>query len=283
MGYTGGHSQLRRFMASLRPRTDDDPVVRFETPPGLQMQVDWVEIRRGAHPLHAFCATLGHSRMSFVSFTSDMRVQTLIECHEQAFAFFVGVPRQVLYDNMKTVVIARDAGAAAQHQLHAGFLDYAKHTGFVIKLCRPYRAQTKGKVERFNGYLRRSFVVPLIAQLKQAGLMRDVVTANAQVRDWLDTIANVRVHGTPHAVPAERLIEEALQPIPAPWRGDIAGARPAPELIQETASPPHPRPAIVVDRLAEPLPMQHPLAVYAELLLVASQQHRSPYAGMLRS
>ncbi len=72
---------------------------------GLQMQVDWVEFRRGAQPLYAFCATLGYSRMSFVRFVTDMRVDTLIECHEQAFALFGGVPRQVLYDNMKTVVI----------------------------------------------------------------------------------------------------------------------------------------------------------------------------------
>lgn len=116
---------------------------------------------------------------------------------------------------MQTVVIARDARGEGQHQLHSGFLDYAKHHGIAIKLCRPYRAQTNGKVERFNGYLRRSFVVSLTAQLKQAGLTLDVVTANARVRDWLDTIANVRVHGTTHAIPAGRLLEEHRQSMSA--------------------------------------------------------------------
>ncbi|OYZ87108.1 MAG: hypothetical protein B7Y07_05415 [Halothiobacillus sp. 24-54-40] len=193
-----------------------------------------------------------------------------------------GVPRQVLYDNMKTVVITRDASAAAQHQLHAGFLDYAKHNGFAIKLCRPYRAQTKGKVERFNGYLRRSFYVLLVARLKQAGLTLDVVTANARVRDWLDTIANVRVHGTTQAIPAERLIEEALQPIPAPWRGDIAGARPQSAAKPAVPTQTPPRPAAVTEHLATVLPTQHPLAVYAELLVAASLRHRSPYAGEMR-
>ena len=86
---------------------------------------------------------------------------------------------------MKTVVLERDASGEGEHRFHAGFLDYARHCGFVIKLCRPYRAKTKGKVERFNGYLRRSFYVPLVAQLKQAGLTLDVVTANIEVRRWL--------------------------------------------------------------------------------------------------
>ena len=84
----------------------------------------------------------------------------------------------------------------------------------MIKLCRPYRAKTKGKVERFNGYLRRSFYVPLVAQLKQAGLILDVVTANTQVRLWLKETVNERVHGTTQIRPVERLAEECLQAIP---------------------------------------------------------------------
>jgi hypothetical protein len=92
-----------------------------------------------------------------------MKVETLIACHERALAAFGGVTRRVLYDNMKTVVLERDAYGEGEHRFHAGFLDYARHSGFVIKLCQPYRAKTKGKVERFNGYLRRSFYVPLVS------------------------------------------------------------------------------------------------------------------------
>lgn len=266
-GYQGGQSQLRAFMRALRPALPVDPVVRFETAMGEQLQVDWVEFRKGAKPLHAFCATLGFSRASYVEFVSDMKVATLIGCHERAFAAFGGIPRRVLYDNMKTVVLERDAYGDGQHRYHAGFLDYAGHSGFVIKLCQPYRAQTKGKVERFNGYLRRSFYVPLASRLTQSGQQLDVLTANIAVASWLAQVANVRVHGTTQEQPAERLREEVkhLQPLATPWRGDIAAARPQ---AREPAPPaPTSRPAVVVAHLAEPVPMQHPLAVYDQLLL----------------
>lgn len=261
LGYAGGGSQLRAFMHQLKPTLPMDPVVRFETAPGEQMQVDWVEFRKGRDPLYAFCATLGYSRASFVQFVTDMKVQTLIECHEQAFERFGGIPLHVLYDNMKTVVLERDVSGDGEHRFHAGFLDYARHCGFVIKLCRPYRAKTKGKVERFNGYLRRSFYVPLVAQLKQAGLTLDAVTANAQVRRWLNECANARIHGTTQVRPAERLQDERLQAIPAPWRGDIRAARPQLGVAQALVA----RPVVVIERLAQDTPTQHPLSVYAQL------------------
>ncbi|GAM52807.1 hypothetical protein EBME_1270 [bacterium endosymbiont of Mortierella elongata FMR23-6] len=76
---------------------------------GDQMQVDWVEFRKVKDPLYAFCATLGYSRASYVEFVSDMKIETLIRCHQNAFEALGGVVKQVLYDNMKTVVIERDA------------------------------------------------------------------------------------------------------------------------------------------------------------------------------
>lgn len=265
LGYQGGASQLRAFLHDLKAVAPVEPVVRFETAPGDQMQVDWVEFRKGSQPLYAFCATLGYSRASHVEFVTDMKVETLIDCHERSFAAFGGVPRHALFDNMKTVVLERDASGDGVHRYHAGFLDYARHCGFVIKLCRPYRARTKGKVERFNGYLRRSFYVPLAAQLKQAGLVLDAVTANSHVRPWLAEVANVRVHGTTGVRPIDRLDAEraALQALPPVWRGDIAGARPQPK-AEPTASPA--RPAVVSAHLAVAHPAQHPLAVYDQLL-----------------
>lgn len=266
LGYVGGISQLRAFLRTIRPQAAADPVVRFETAPGEQLQIDWVEFRKGSDPLYAFCATLGYSRASHVEFVTDMKVGTLIDCHQRAFHALGGVPKRLLYDNMKTVVLERDADGPGEHRYHAGFLDYAKHCGFVIKLCRPYRARTKGKVERFNGYLRRSFYVPLISRLKQAGLQLDAVTANAEVRRWLKDIANARIHGSTQVKPAQRLQEEQahLQGIPPPWRGDIAAARPLAEgeLPVET---PAVRPT-VAEQIALPTPAQHPLTVYAQLL-----------------
>lgn len=264
-GYQGGMSQLRAFMRTLRPAPPADPVVRFETAMGEQLQVDWVEFRKGTTPLHAFCATLGYSRASYVEFVSNMKVETLIACHERAFAAFGGVTRRVLYDNMKTVVLERDAYGEGEHRFHTGFLDYARHSGFVIKLCQPYRAKTKGKVERFNGYLRRSFYVPLASRLAQSGQKLDVVTANVEVAHWLREVANARIHGTTGEPPAEALKREAkhLQALPAPWRADIAAARPQPT----TAAAAAPRPTAVVERIAQPSPVQHPLQVYDALLM----------------
>jgi transposase len=247
-----------------------EPEVRFETAPGEQLQVDWVEFRKGADPLYAFCATLGYSRAAYVEFVGDMKAQTLIDCHEHAFAAFGGVPRRVLYDNMKTVVLERDAYGDGEHRYHAGFLDYAKHSGFIIKLCRPYRAKTKGKVERFNGYLRRSFYVPLVSRLAPSGLKLDVVTANQKVMQWLSEVAHERIHGTTGIKPGERLKEEQshLQPIPAPWRGAIAAARPQGKAIiaAAQAEPVAARPAVVMAHIEQATPEQHPLAVYGQLL-----------------
>ena len=269
-GYQGGLSQLRAFMRSLRPTLPVEPEVRFETAMGEQLQVDWVEFRKGSAPLHAFCATMGFSRASYVEFVSDMKVATLIGCHERAFAAFGGVPRKVLYDNMKTVVIERDVYGDGQHRYHAGFLDFAKHSGFIIKLCQPYRAKTKGKVERFNGYLRRSFYVPLASRLGQSGLQLDVTTANLEVARWLREVANERVHGTTQQKPAARMAADVphLQALARPWRGDIAAARPQTEVPEV----PLPRPVIVLERIAEAAPAQHPLAVYEQLLTNVTQE-----------
>lgn len=275
-GYDGGESQLRAFMRSLKPVVKVDPLVRFETDLGEQMQVDWVEFRKGKTPLYAFCATLGYSRASYVEFVSNMKVETLIECHQHAFMAFGGVPQRILYDNMKTVVLERDTYGDGQHKFHAGFLDYAKHCGFVIKLCRPYRAKTKGKVERFNGYLRRSFYVPLTSRLAQDGVLLDIVTANIEVTHWLAEVANERIHGGTLAKPNTRLKEEqcCLQALPPVWRGDTAAARPqSPPAISVTNLPstqPVPDSSVrletVANHLAQAIPAQHPLAIYEELL-----------------
>lgn len=245
-GYQGGYTMMKAFVASLRPRPAADPVVRFETAPGAQMQADWATIRRGADRLSVFVATLGWSRATYVEFVTDERVETLLACHEHAFLAFGGVPREVLYDNVKTVVIDRDAYGHGRHRFHAGFIDFAGHHGFRPRLCQPYRARTKGKVERFIRYLRGSFWVPFASRLAQDGLVADADAANVAVRRWLRQVANARVHATTGEVPAERLAVERdhLQPIVAPYGGRIVRADPPVSA---------PRPAVGI---------QHPLSVY---------------------
>jgi transposase len=229
-GYSGGETRLKQFVRGLVPVPPSPPIVRFETEPGHQMQADWATVGRGADVLKVFIATLGWSRASYVEFCDDERVETLIGCHERALLAFGGVPKEVLYDNMKTVIIERNAYGRGVHRFHSGFLDYAKHTGFLPRLCHPYRAQTKGKVERFIGYLKGSFWVPFVASMRQTGLRPDKPAANAAVARWPREVANARVHATTGEVPAERLpIETAsLQALPAPYGGRSVRCRASP-------------------------------------------------------
>ncbi len=248
-GYDGGISQLKAWLAPLK-QTTPEPVVRFETPPGHQMQADFTWIRKGRDPLVAFVATLGYSRASYVKFGRSEDLEALRTGLREAFDFFGGVPQHVLFDNPKTVVIERDAYGEGLHRWNEGLRQLAEECGFTPRLCRPYRAKTKGKVERFNGYLKGSFLVPLAASLKAAGLKLAPEVANAHVRRWLDEVANARVHATTKAVPARRLAEEQAVMLPAP------------ALKAQAALPV--RVAIPIESL------QHPLAVYDELLGVAA-------------
>src|ERR1700761_8602645 len=214
-GYDGGISQLKAYLAPLKVAAPE-PLVRFETAPGEQMQADFTYVRRGRYPLLAFVATLGYSRASFVRFTEGEDSQTLCTCLRESLIFLGGVPGHVLLDNPKTVVIERDAYGEGQHRFNRQLLELAEEFGFRPRLCRPYRAKTKGKVERFNGYLKGSFLVPLAATLKQGGLKLDLASANAHIGPWLSTRANARVHGTTGEIPNMRLQSEreALQPLP---------------------------------------------------------------------
>lgn len=248
-GYDGGISQLKAWLVPLKQGTPD-PVVRFETPPGQQMQADFTWVRKGRDPLVAFVATLGYSRATYVKFGRSEDLEALRTGLREAFDFFGGVPEHVLFDNPKTVVIDRDAYGEGLHRWNEGLRELAEECGFTPRLCRPYRAKTKGKVERFNGYLKGSFLVPLAASLEAAGLKLTPEVVNAHVRRWLDEVANARVHATTKAVPATRLAEEQAVMLAAP-------ALKAP-------------PALPV-RVATPIEsLQHPLAVYDELLGVAA-------------
>lgn len=249
-GYIGSLSLLRNYIATLKPIKPVEPIVRFETEPGQQMQVDWIEFRRGENSLSAFVATLGFSRVSFVEFVTNQQVETLLHCHERAFEFFGGVPYEILYDNMKTVVIERHAYAENKHRFHATFLDFARHYSFLPRLCRPYRAKTKGKVERFNRYLRYSFYYPLVSRVKPLGLIVDAELANYEVKRWLRDVANLRLHATTNKIPAEQLEVEKkqLQPLPLVYAG-LSRKSVLPRLLQ-----------------AEEFSLQHPLSLYDTLL-----------------
>lgn len=206
-GYTGSLRTLQRCIAAWELRADTEkkaePLIRFETEAGIQMQVDWVEFPKEG--ISAFVATLGYSRMSYVEYVSDEKVETLIECHKNAFEYFGGVVREGLYDNMKSVILQRNYYGKGKHRFHPLFQDFAKHYGFEIRMCRPYRAKTKGKVERFNRYLRHSFHQPLKAKLLLRSLTLTKEIANAEVAKWLNSVANTRIHQSTFAKPIDLL------------------------------------------------------------------------------
>jgi transposase len=247
-GYGGKGSILRAYVATLKPQPPADPVVRFETEPGEQLQVDWGDFRAGRDPLAAFIATLGYSRYTYVEFVTDKTLATLKRCHVNAFEWFEGVPRRVLYDNMKTVILARHTYGPGLHRFQPAFLDFARHHGFLPQVCQPYRAKTKGKVERFIHFLRYSFYVPLAARLKGAGLIVDADLVNAEVKRWLNTVANERCHRTTNAIPRLRWEREREHLLPLP-----------PAYPQRVSEQPTTRWRTVP-------PLQHPLSVYDALL-----------------
>jgi transposase len=250
LGFEGSERLVRLFLAQLFPAQEPETVVRFETEPGKQMQADWCELRKGKDPLYAFVATLGFSRDAYVNFTTSQSFEVLRECHEEAFSFFGGVPHEVLYDNMKTVVLERNAFGEGKHRFHPKLWDMAKHFGFMPRLCKPYRAKTKGKVERFNRYLRYSFYYPLLSRLKQAGLGLDAATANIEVRKWLDEVANCRIHGETNERPCDRLIIERQALLPLPRRMSVEPAK------TET----------IVPASWPVTPLQRPPAIYERML-----------------
>jgi transposase len=246
-GYAGGYTQLKALIRQLRPAPAPEPVIRFETPAGHQAQVDFAHFRFSWGVRYALLVVLGYSRLLWCRFYPRQDMRTLVDGLEEAFRYFGGVPRELLFDQMKAV-ITRDLrleGGALIRNLE--FLRFAHHWSFTPRACRPYRAQTKGKVERPVRYLRSNFVYGRTF-LHDADL-------EAQRQQWLEQVANVRVHGTTGEQPRERFDRDErllLQPL-AP--------RPYTSLVLEAAAPAptrrRPRPLVEVEK--------RPLAVYAQL------------------
>jgi transposase len=247
-GYDGKEGIVKIYIRQFKPQTEEE-IVRFETAPGKQMQVDFTTIKRGRFKLKAFVATMGFSRGSYVRFSTHEKQEDWITGIREALHYFGGVPKEVLFDNAKCLMIERDAYGEGRHRWNKHLLELASDYGFRLRACRPYRAKTKGKVERFNGYLKNSFITPLAATLKQAGLALDVETANAQVGPWLEDVAHQRKHGTTKQKPAVLLVKEQLALAPLPARPLSDKTRPIPS------------------RTAMPIEsFQHPLSVYDQLL-----------------
>jgi transposase len=215
LGYTGGYTILTEFLRDVRPAARPEFEVRFETPPGRQAQVDFAHFRTvftdepGAERIiWLFSLVLGHSRMLWGSFVLHQDLPTLLRCQAAAFEALGGVPEQVLYDRMRTVFNREDPDSG-HIVFNRTLLEFAGHYGYLPKACRPYRAKTKGKVERPFRYIREDFFL--------GRSFRNLEDLNTQFRQWLDQVADVRVHATTRRVVAEHFAEERpkLQPLPA--------------------------------------------------------------------
>lgn len=210
-GYGGGYSAVTDFLREVRPSPTPPFEVRFETPPGEQAQVDFAQFEvvyadepEAVRKVWLFSLVLGYSRLIWARFVAHQDLQTVLRCHMAAFAGLGGVPREILYDRMKTAVIGEDSEAHIVY--NRALIDFAGHYGFHPKACRPYRAKTKGKVERPFRYIREDFFL--------ARSFRNLDDLNAQLAHWLGTVANPRVHATTRRVVNEAFAEEKLQPLP---------------------------------------------------------------------
>jgi transposase len=193
-GYLGGYTILKDWLQPQRASAKTVAVRRFETPPGKQAQVDWghlgyLETDSGSRKIWGFAITMGYSRRMWASAALDQKLGTLLRMHEAAFQEWGGVPEELLYDRMKTVWLGTDE--RGEVLWHPVFLDFARYWGFKPRLCRPYRAQTKGKIESGVKYLRRNFLCGLLG--REPSCLMDF---NTELREWLGTVANQRVHGT---------------------------------------------------------------------------------------
>ncbi len=214
LGYAGAYTAVKRYLAAIRPENGPRPYeVRFETPAGVQAQVDFARFvvdftddPGASRIVWLFSLVLGHSRFIFARYVMHQDLQTLLRCHIQAFDALGGTPIEILYDRMKTAVTGEDD--AGHIVYNRALLALAAHYRFQPRACRPYRAKTKGKVERPFSYIRQDFFL--------GRSFRDLDDLNLQLADWLDTVANARVHGTTQRVVAEAFAAEQpeLQTLP---------------------------------------------------------------------
>jgi transposase len=247
-GYTGGMSQLRAFVRRTRPQVIVDPVVRYETPPAHQAQVDFAECQFPWGRRHALLVVLGYSRLLWLRFYERQKMQTLFSGIEESFAFFGGVPHELLFDQMKSVITRDERAHGGRLVENMEFLRFAAHWGFKARACRPHRAKTKGKVERPIRYLRQSFLYG-----------REFVSdgdLEQQCIAWLADVANARVHQTTKEIPITRFERDEralLQPLAArayhslvlasssASSASASSASASPTRTQELALPPVPK------------------------------------------
>lgn len=224
-GYAGGYSILKDFVRAVRPR-QAPAYLTLHFAPGQCAQVDWgawQSIRVGStrRALSFFVMVLCWSRKMYLEFTLNQGQELWQACHQHGFEFFDGlVPAEIMVDNAKTAVLAHPVGGVPV--FNPAYLDFARHCGFTPKACGPFRGNEKGRVEAAIAYVKKNFLA--------GRALSDLAALNAEARLWLDTVANVRIHGETHRRPADLFVEEksSLRPLPAhPYDAARVGTVPA--------------------------------------------------------
>jgi transposase len=243
-GYAGGYTQIKEYVREIRPRSIEEAVRRFETPAGFQGQVDYATFNLPWGRRYALVVVLGYSRLLWLRFFPRQTMQALFSGLESAFEAFGGVPQELLFDQMRAVVVGDDRLNKGALVMNAEFLRFAAHWDFRPRACRPYRAKTKGKVERPIRYVRESFFYGRTF-LNDADL-------NAQADRWLERTANRRRHRTTCEVPRLRFERDERHTLKS------LAPTPYPRLHGVTLNPSSPKPTYQVEV------QRRPLSVYAE-------------------
>jgi transposase len=244
-GYTGGYTQLKRYVRKVRPQPPVEALVRFETPAGFQGQVDFGTFHLPWGRRYALLVVLGYSRLLWMRFYPRQTMEILIRGLESAFEFFGGVPQELLFDQMRSVVLSDERFDGGGLLLNTEFMRFAAHWGFRPRACRPYRARTKGKVERPIRYVRESFFY--------GRTFLNDEDLNNQAERWLCGVCNTRRHrtiGEPPGVRFERDERSQLKALAVRPYSLLAAQTPG------TAAPIRAVKSIEVQR--------RPLSVYAE-------------------
>lgn len=211
-GYTGKTSILNDYLQSIRQRKKE-AFFRLRFAPGEQAQVDWgscgeIMVAGRSRRLSVFAMVLSYSRMLYLEFTISERIEEFLRCHVNAFAFFGGVPSDLLYDNLKSVVLQRTGSAV---RFNSRFLNYAAYYSIQPRVCGVAKGNEKGRVESAIKYIKGNFLA--------GRSFNDLDDINSQARLWRDTVANVRVHGTTHEQPAALFLKEKAHLGPLPLIG----------------------------------------------------------------
>ena len=214
---------------TVRPREPVEAAVRFETPAGRQGQVDFGTFTLPWGRRHALVIVLGYSRLLWLRFYPRQTMAVLTEALESAFDRFGGVPEELLFDQMRAVVLSDDRAAGGGLVLNAEFLRFAAHWGFMPRSCRPYRAQTKGKVERPIRYIRESFFY--------GRTFANDDDLNEQASRWLEGTANLRRHATTGERPVDRFERDERSALLPPGQLPLSAPRAQPDSRTEAAAP----------------------------------------------